>query len=142
MAVTADRTYPLRIHPFHAILLAGTVPFFLSVLLSDFAYYSSYEVQWKNFSSWLLVGGLLFCGVALLWAVTGLFRPYRRGWRPIAYVLLLAAAFVLGFINALVHAMDVWASMPTSLILSAIVAVLVLVATGLGFSTVRARVTV
>jgi hypothetical protein len=44
----------------------------------------------------------------------------------------------VGFVNALVHAMDAWATMPEGLILSAIVAVLAIVATGFGFSTVRA----
>lgn len=46
------------LHSLHAILLAGTVPLFLGALLSDFAYSSSYEIQWKHFASWLLVGGL------------------------------------------------------------------------------------
>jgi uncharacterized membrane protein len=54
------------------------------------------------------------------------------------YTLILLAIFVLGFINALVHAGDAWASMPSGLILSAIIVVLVIVATALGFSSYRA----
>jgi uncharacterized membrane protein len=116
-------------------LLAGTVPLFMGVLLSDVAYAFSYEVQWKNFASWLIVGGLVFGGFALLWALIGLFRADQRGW---FYFLVLVATWVVGFVNALVHAMDAWAGMPEGLILSAIVAVLAIVATGFGFSTLRA----
>jgi uncharacterized membrane protein len=125
------------IHPLHVVLLAATIPLFLGVLLSDLAYASSYELQWKNFASWLIIGGLVFGGFALLSALIGLFRAGRRGRRTISFVLLLAA-WILGVINALVHAKDAWASMPEALILSAIVAVLAVAATGFGFSTRRA----
>ncbi len=135
-----DRAYAKPLHPLHAVLLAGTVPLFLGALLSDWAYSASYQIQWKNFASWLIVGGLVFAGFALLAALIGLIRG-RRGRRSIIYVLLLLAAFVLGFVDALVHAKDSWASMPEALILSAIVTLLVLVATWLGFSTLRAGVT-
>ncbi len=135
MPAALGRTYQRPLHPLHAVLLAGTVPLFMGVLLSDVAYAFSYEVQWKNFASWLIVGGLVFGGFALLWALIGLFRADQRGW---FYFLVLVATWVVGFVNALVHAMDAWAGMPEGLILSAIVAVLAIVATGFGFSTLRA----
>ena len=47
-------------------------------------------------------------------------------------VMLLLAAFVLGIVDELVHAKDAWASMPEALILSAVVATLVIVATAIG----------
>ena len=138
MVVTVDRTHRGSLHPLHAVLLAGTVPLFLGVLLSDVAYSASYEVQWKNFASWLLVGGLVFGGLALVCALIGLFRAGQRRRRRAVYLLLLLAIWVLGFINALVHAKDAWASMPEGLVLSAIVAVLAMATTGFGFSTPRA----
>jgi uncharacterized membrane protein len=138
VAVTVDRTHHRSLHPLHAVLLAGTVPLFLGVLLSDIVYFSSYEVQWKNFASWLTVAGLVFGGFALLWALIELPRTDQRQWRPTVYFLLLLTTWVLGFINALVHAKDAWASMPAGLILSAIVAALAIAATGFGFSTLRA----
>jgi uncharacterized membrane protein len=122
------------LHSLHAVLLAGTVPLFLGVLLSDLAYDSTYEIQWKNFASWLLVGGLFFGGFALLWAVIDIARAAPRATRQIVYVSLLLALWVLGFIDALVHAGDAWASMPAALNLSAIVALLSIVATWLGFT--------
>ena len=126
------------IHPLHAVLLAGTGPLFLGVLLSDIAYSQTYQVQWKNFASWLIVGAMVFAGVTLLWALVSVFRRRPRAARHIVYALLLLAIFILGFINGLVHARDAWASMPSGLILSAIIAVLVMVATALGFSSDRA----
>jgi uncharacterized membrane protein len=124
--------------PLHAVLLAGIVPLFLGVLLCDWAYGSTYEIQWKNFASWLIVGALVYGGVALLWSLIDLVRADRRGGRPLLYFLLLLAAWVLGFINALVHAKDAWASMPAALILSVIVALLAVAATVLGFTANRA----
>jgi uncharacterized membrane protein len=128
---------PRPIHSLHAVLLAGTVPLFLGVLLSDLAYSMSYEVQWKNFASWLLVGGLVFGGFTLLWAVIDILRAALRSIRQISYVVLLLVLWVLGFIDALLHAGDAWASMPAALNVSAIVAVLALAATWLGFSSPR-----
>jgi uncharacterized membrane protein len=127
-----------RIHPLHAFLLAGSVPLFLGALLADWAYSSTYEVQWTNFASWLLVGAMVLAGFALLWALIDLLRA-DRSWRgrPLIYFLVLLAAFIVGFINALVHAKDAWAKMPEALILSVVVAVLVLVACWLGLSTWR-----
>lgn len=123
------------LHPLHAILLAFPVALFVSAVVSDWAYWASYEVQWTNFSSWLIAGGLFVGAFALLWAVIDWFRTARgdRG-RTTLYVLLLLAAWLLGFINALVHAKDAWAAMPAGFILSAIVAILVLAAAWIGFS--------
>jgi uncharacterized membrane protein len=135
VAAIAERSYRWRLQPLNAILLAGTIPLFLGSVLGDVAYSATYEIQWKNFSSWLIVGGLLFGGLALLWALVGLLqRGNRHGW-PIVYCLLLLAMWVLGVINAIVHAKDAWASMPEGLVLSVVVAALAILATGIGFST-------
>lgn len=138
MAAAVDRRDGVILSPLHAVLLAGIVPLFLGVLLCDWAYGSTYEIQWKNFASWLIVGALVYGGVALLWSLIDLVRADRRGGRPLLYFLLLLAAWVLGFINALVHAKDAWASMPAALILSVIVALLAVAATVLGFTANRA----
>ena len=53
---------PRTLHPLHALLLAGTVPLFLGVLLSDVAYATSDQMQWKNFASWLNAGGSCSAG--------------------------------------------------------------------------------
>ena len=138
MATTIDRTYRRALHPVHAVLLAATVPLFLGALLSDFAYSKSYQSQWTNFASWLIVGGLVFAGFALVWALIDLLRADRRAGRPMLTFLLLLGVFVFGLFNALIHAKDAWAVMPAALILSLITAALAIAATWIGFSSLRA----
>src|SRR5690606_37920327 len=90
-----ERPHRTRIHPLHAFLLAATVPLFLGALLSDAAYTRTQEIQWTNFASWLIAGGLVFAGAALLWAAVDYFRA-DRGLRRHLYPLVLLAAWVLG----------------------------------------------
>jgi uncharacterized membrane protein len=123
------------LHPLHAYLLAGAVTLFIGALLSDTAYFTTAEIQWKNFASWLLAGGLVFTGFAILWAVVDLFRTVASKARASIYPVLLIAAFVLGFIDELVHAKDAWATMPEGLVLSAIIAVLTVAAIIMRFSS-------
>jgi uncharacterized membrane protein len=125
---TVDR--PARIpHPVHISLAASMIPLFLGAVLSDLAYGSSYQVQWKNFASWLIVGGLIFAGLTLVWSLVEALRADNRAAakRWIGPILVLAT-FVAGFINALVHAKDAWASVPAGTILSVITLLLALAA--------------
>jgi len=137
MAVVVRPRYSEAIHPLHAVLLAGTIPLFLGALLNDMAYARSFEIQWSNFASWLIVGGLIFAGLALVCAITDLCRAHRRVPGIGGYFVLLLATWVAGFFNALMHARDAWAMMPGGLILSAITTVLAILATWLGFRTPR-----
>lgn len=139
VAVSAPRA--LRpIHPLHAILLAFPLPLFVGALVSDLAYRGSFHVQWANFSSWLIAGGLLVGAFAVLWALVDLLRS---GTGPKArraiYFVVLAAMWGLGFVNALVHAKDAWATMPDGLYLSALTSLLALGASWIGFSGFQAR---
>jgi uncharacterized membrane protein len=134
MTVTVDRTYSRTLHPIHTILLAGAVPLFWGALLSDLAYSSSYQIQWANFASWLIAGALLFTGLALLCAIIGWARADSRYRYTFLYPLLLLVTWILGFINALIHAKDAWAIMPTSLTLSIIVAVLIFITAWIGLT--------
>lgn len=119
----------------HAVISTSALPLFLEALLSDWAYSRSFQPQWINFSSWLIAGALLLTGLALLWALVDV--PRRRGgW---VHGLLLLATFVLGFVNGLVHARDAAATMPTGLVLSALVLVLAAVAAGMGLAGWRRR---
>ncbi|MFJ4114029.1 DUF2231 domain-containing protein [Pseudomonas sp. NPDC089758] len=137
MTATEQTLYRCTPSPLHAILLAGTVPLFLGALLSDIAYFKSYQIQWSNFASWLIAGGLLFCGLTLLFALANLVRAERKGGRTTLYFLLLLVTWVLGLINAFEHAKDAWAVMPGGLVLSLIVTVLACVAAWLGMSNLR-----
>ena len=141
MAVTMDRASPHAVPRapgrWQAFVLAAALPLFLGAVLCDWAYWSSYEIQWSNFASWLVAGGMVFLGIALACALVDLFRADRRGGRALARFVLLLAAFGLGFVNALVHARDAWAVMPTGLVLSLVVLLLVAVATAMVFAGLR-----
>ncbi len=95
-------------------------------------------MQWINFAAWLNAGALVFAGAALLWAVIDFFRADRQRDRSSAlYLFALITTFVFGFIAALLHAKDAWATMPGALIMSFFTFLLALAAVWLGFSTLR-----
>ena len=124
----------------HATFFLTTMPLFGGALLSDWAYASSQQAQWANFAAWLNAGGLLIAGPSLLWGAVALLRSSStRHRRSGVYLALMLATFVAGFINALVHARDGWAAMPTGLILSAVVVVLAGMASAFGLAATWRR---
>ncbi len=135
--VTAYPVYRSTPSPLHAILLAGSVPLFLGALLSDFAYYKTFQIQWSNFAAWLIAGGLVFGGLALLFALANLLRAERKAGRPLTYFLLLLITWGLGLVNAFEHAKDAWAVMPAGLVLSLVVTVLISITAWIGLSGLR-----
>ena len=126
------------IHPVQAILLASILPLFLGALLSDWAYGATDEVQWINFAAWLNAGAMVFTGFALLWAIIDFLRSdVNRDRRSALALLVLITTFVVGFLAALIHGRDAYATMPAGLILSLLTFLLALAAVWLGFSTLR-----
>jgi uncharacterized membrane protein len=131
---TVSSTYRNPPGPIHAILLGGSVSLFLGALLSDIAYYQSYQIQWSNFASWLIAGALVFCGFAIVFALANLIRAKRKSGHPTIYFLLLVITWVLGLVNAFEHAKDAWAAMPSGLVLSVIVSLLICVTAWIGLN--------
>lgn len=124
----------------HAVIAFSALPLFLGALLSDWAYSRSYEIQWTNFASWLIAAGLVLAGLALLWGTVDVLRSRAmRQHRGVAYLLLLLATVVIGFVNALIHARDGWATMPMGLILSVVVLLLVAAASAVGLARLPGR---
>lgn len=121
------------------VFLAGMLSLFLGAALADAAYAKTFHIQWNNFASWLLVGGLIFGAIALIFAIVDLFRARQRARGIVPYALVLLMAWVVGFFNALIHSRDAWASMPTGLILSIVAVVLTFIAVCLGFRTPRIK---
>jgi uncharacterized membrane protein len=126
-------------HPIHPMLVPFPIVCFIGTLLTDLAYWRTAEMMWANFSAWLLTAGLL---LGLLAAIAGLIdflsnrfiRVQRPAWpHALGNVLVL----ILSFFNALVHSRDAWTSVvPTGLILSAVVVVIILFTGWLGGSLV------
>ncbi|WP_262408065.1 DUF2231 domain-containing protein [Sphingopyxis sp. OPL5] len=103
-------------HPLHAILLAFPVALFSSALLSDITYLNSAEMQWSNFSAWLITGGLIFGAPVLLWSAIALVRRRKLPTRTpaLAYFLLILIMWIAGLVNAFKHSQDAWSSVGTT----------------------------
>ena len=133
-----DPTYPrVAAHPLHTILAAFPIAFFTGAVVTDITYANTYEMQWANFSVWMITGGLvMFVLAGLAGIVDALWNRKRRLPRPgWPHSLGMLIVFVVEVFNALVHSRDAYTSvMPTGLILSVIGAVLVLVVSWIGTS--------
>lgn len=140
MAVVFAPRLPTPLHPLHAIILGWPLPLFLGGLLSDLAYRATFHVQWANFAAWLIAGGLVAGGLVTLWSLVNLLRSGPADRRQAAiYFVALVVMWVLGFINALVHAKDAFATMPEGLYLSVATTLAALVAGWVGYSGYPAR---
>jgi uncharacterized membrane protein len=129
---TPRATARIHGHPVHTLL--APIPFvcFLGTLITDIVYARTAEMQWANFSMWMLTVGLL---VSVLVAVAGLIdfvanRGLRRRRATWIHGAGDAVALLLAIINAFVHTRDAYTSVvPEGLILSALV-VIILMAVG------------
>lgn len=129
-------------HPLHAILLGFPIALFSSALVTDIAYLRTEQIQWTNFSAWLIAGAMVFTGLVLAWAVVSLVIGLRGGdlLRRMVYAGVLAGLFVVGLINAFQHSRDGWSSVGTfGLLLSILSAVLALAAGVIAHSSLFSR---
>lgn len=121
----------VTLSPALTLLLGMTTALFLGAFITDVSYSQTFEIQWANFSAWLIAGGLVTGGVVVALAIVGFLRN-RAGTRPGLLLGLLALMWIVGLFNALVHARDGWAMMPTGLVLSLIVTLLAIAAAVIG----------
>ena len=127
-------------NPLHAILLAFPVALYPSALLSDITYLNTAEVQWTNFSSWLIAGADFFAGLVLASAILSLLfgRSHASRHSSLTYIAIVAAMFVAGVVNAFQHARDGWHSVGTfGLILSILCTLLALAAAWFTYGSPR-----
>jgi len=124
------------LHPFF-ISLGGTL--LMAALFTDFMYSSNGLMQWSNFSAWLIIGGLVLALLSAIVLATEVALGRAGTIRRLDFILL-AAAVVLSVVNVLVHTRDAWTSVvPTGIMLSAIVALLLLVAGIRGWTVTAPR---
>lgn len=126
-------------HPLHAMLVPFPIACFVLTLLSDIVYARTAQMQWANFSSWLLTIGLV---VALFAVIAGLidFAGERR-IRALKAVYIHAGgnavALLIAILNAFVHTRDAYTSVvPLGLTLSALTVAILLVTGWLGWEMV------
>ncbi|THD57493.1 MAG: DUF2231 domain-containing protein [Phenylobacterium sp.] len=112
---------------------------FVLTFVSDLAYWKTANMQWANMSAWLLTIGLV---VAIFAVLAGLIdflgerriRSLRAVW---IHAVGNAIALVLAILNAFVHSRDAYTSVvPTGLILSGLVVLILLVTGWNGWSMV------
>lgn len=123
--------------PLHGIFSAYPLALFTTALLTDIIYVYSTSMMWADFSVWLIAGGVI---MGVLAAIVGLIealsnRRHGRSRRPWPHTAGTIVMLLLAILNGFVHSRDAWTSVvPTGLILSAIVAVLAVVTSWLGYS--------
>lgn len=119
-------------HPLHPMLVPFPIACFVGTLITDIAYWRTANMQWSNMSAWMLTVGLI---VALFAVIAGFIdflgdrriRDLRAVW---IHAGGNAVALILAIFNAFIHTRDAYTSVvPTGLILSALV-VLILLVTG------------
>ena len=119
-------------HPLHVMLVPIPLVCFGATFITDLVYWRSTAMLWADMSAWFLTVGLI---ISVFAAAAGLIdfwgdrriRELRAAW---IHVLGNVTALVLAILNALVHTRDAYTSVvPTGLILSGLV-VLILLVTG------------
>lgn len=130
-------------HPLYAMLAPVPIICFVGTFLTDIVYWQTAEMMWANFSAWLVTIGVV---MGVLAGIVGIldfvlnrrFRTLPPSW---PYVIGTAAALLLSVINALVHSRDAWTSVvPTGLILSTIVVIILILTGWMGWSVAYRRV--
>jgi uncharacterized membrane protein len=132
-------TASLRGHPFHAMLVPIPIVCFVGTLITDIVYWQTAAMLWADMSAWLLVIGLLVSVFAAAAGLIDFFGERRiRELRP-AWIHFLGntTALILSTFNAFIHTRDAYTSVvPTGLILSALVVLILLVTGWNGWSMV------
>jgi uncharacterized membrane protein len=119
-------------HPIHPMLVPVPIFCFVATLFTDIAYANTADMQWANMSAWLLTVGLIVSVFVVIAGLVDFFgdrriRNLRAAW---IHGLGNAVALILAIFNAFIHSRDAYTSVvPTGLILSAVV-VLILLVTG------------
>lgn len=132
-------TAAIRGRPLHAMLVPYPITCFVGALVTDIAYVRSANVQWSNFSIWLITAGLVMGGLAALAGMIDYLgdRRVRATRSATPHMLLNLGAWVLELFNAFVHSRDGWtAVVPTGIALSAISVALLAVSAWLGHTMV------
>ena len=111
------------------LILSVPVALFSLGTATDAAYLRTAQMQWSNFSSWAIVGGLAF-----VWSLIDLAWG-RRGVLHLLYSGVLGALCLVGLANAFKHSQDGWSSVGAlGVTLSALCCGLALIAGWLRYS--------
>ena len=123
----------------YPLLAAVPSACFSLALVTDIAYWKTANMQWANFSAWLLLAGLLIAVAAVLVGLIDFIMEPRVRALKIAWLYALgnAVAVILAIVNSFVHSRDAYTSVvPDGLILSAITVAVLLVTGWMGWEMI------
>ena len=129
LAASARRPSRRGAHPITPMLLPVPIICFAGALITDWAYTASPDMLWIDFSSWLLMAGLIGGGLAIAALIVRLVRT-RSGRGTVGLPLvLLGSAWIVELVNSFIHTRDGWtAVVPGGMTLSIIGVILALAA--------------
>ena len=81
-------------HPVQTVLTSFAGAYFVAALVTDIAYWKSANMMWANFSSWMLVAGLVVGGFALLATLVNAIRRRHPETRRPAWLVFLGLLVV------------------------------------------------
>jgi uncharacterized membrane protein len=116
--------------PLHAMLVPIPMFCFVGTLITDIVYWQTAAMLWADMSDWLLLAGLIVSAIAVPAGLIDLFgdpriRQLRAAW---IHAIGNITALILSVFNCLIHTRDAYTSVvPSGLILSAIVVVILLI---------------
>ena len=123
-------TVTLLGRPLHAMLVPIPIVCFVATLITDIVYWQTAAMLWADMSAWLLLVGLIVSLVAAPAGIIDLFgdpriRKLRAAW---IHGIGNVTSLILSIFNCLIHTRDAYTSVvPSGLILSALVVVILLV---------------
>ncbi len=112
---------------------------FIGTFVTDLAYWGSANMEWETFSVWLLTTGLVTAGLGVLAGWIDFFTHGRsRALIPsLPQFIGYAVVIILSLVNVFVHSRDGYtAVVPTGLILSAVVVLVLLLTNWTSWSMV------
>ena len=136
MSVYPGSTARIARTPVHSMIAIVPIVCFLGAFLTDLTYWRTAQMMWADFSVWLITAGVI---VGFLAAIAGLIdllrsRAMRAQWSAWLHMFGTLLVLVLALLNGFVHSRDAWTSVvPTGLLLSAAVVVVLLATSWMGW---------
>ena len=130
LSANPQSTATLGGRPLYAMLVPIPYVCFVATLITDIVYWQSAAILWADMSAWLLLVGLIVSRFAALAGMIDFFgdpriRELRATW---IHGIGNVTAVILSIFNCMIHTRDAYTSVvPSGLILSALVVVILLV---------------
>jgi uncharacterized membrane protein len=125
--------------PLHRGFIGAGAVLLIAAFATDSMYYTTALWQWANFSAWLITAGLIITLVAVMLLLLD-FATGRAARLNTGSFILVTVAALLSLVNAFVHSRDAWTSVvPQGILLSALSAILLLIAGVRGWSLAIGR---